>query len=189
MANRPAIPKGIREEVLGEYSHLCAVCAKANPQLHHIDEDNTNNDPLNLLPLCPNHHLSDQHNPTRKIPIPKLQMFWKYKDPFILIPQFDPVYKRQRFLDQISDIDEEDFHYVSSAFDELIEFVRALAMGDFYANQISSRFSTMLGLMNQQMPHNPLRAYHQAFIGTREEIKELLVELTRYQPWPSPKLD
>ena len=35
------MPKAVKEDVLAEYSHLCAVCARPNPQLHHIDEDNT----------------------------------------------------------------------------------------------------------------------------------------------------
>jgi len=25
-------------------------------EAHHLDEDKTNNDPSNLIPLCPNHH-------------------------------------------------------------------------------------------------------------------------------------
>ncbi len=87
---RKQIPKPIREAVLDEYNHRCAVCGGDRPQIHHIDEDHDNNDPMNLIPLCPNNHLNDQHNPTRKIPIPILSLFRKYKDPAILKPQFKP---------------------------------------------------------------------------------------------------
>lgn len=35
----------------------CIVCGESNiVEAHHLDEDKTNNDPSNLIPLCPNHH-------------------------------------------------------------------------------------------------------------------------------------
>jgi predicted nucleic acid-binding Zn ribbon protein len=35
----------------------CVVCGESNiVEAHHLDEDKTNNDPSNLIPLCPNHH-------------------------------------------------------------------------------------------------------------------------------------
>ena len=35
----------------------CVVCGEQNiVEVHHLDEDRTNNDPSNLIPLCPNHH-------------------------------------------------------------------------------------------------------------------------------------
>jgi hypothetical protein len=81
---RIAIPKQIREQVLVEFNHRCAVCGADRPQVHHIDEDPSNNEPLNLLPLCPNCHLIDQHNPTGGMEIPKLLLFRRFKDPAIL---------------------------------------------------------------------------------------------------------
>ena len=59
-SKRPGVPKTVKEAVLKEYNHLCSICGAPRPQVHHIDEDNANNDPLNLLPLCPNHHLRPQ---------------------------------------------------------------------------------------------------------------------------------
>jgi len=61
---RLSIPKAISEQVLKEYRHKCAVCGRHDPQLHHIDEDPSNNDPANLMPLCPNCHIQDIHAPT-----------------------------------------------------------------------------------------------------------------------------
>jgi hypothetical protein len=52
MKTRVSIPKPIRDRVLKEYHHRCAIRGEDNPQLHHIDEDPSNNDPLNLIPLC-----------------------------------------------------------------------------------------------------------------------------------------
>jgi hypothetical protein len=94
---RPKIPAPIREQVLKEYNHLCAVCGEVNPQLHHIDEDPSNNNPMNLIPLCPNDHLIDVHNPTQPIEPGKLRLLRKYKDPTVLTPQFHPLFVRKNF--------------------------------------------------------------------------------------------
>ena len=66
--------------------------------MHHIDENPSNNDPLNLLPLCPNCHLSDQHRPTERIPKGVPSLFRQYKDPTILSPAFCPPYQRLEYL-------------------------------------------------------------------------------------------
>jgi predicted nucleic acid-binding Zn ribbon protein len=35
----------------------CVVCGEDNiVEVHHLDEDRDNNDPSNLIPLCPTHH-------------------------------------------------------------------------------------------------------------------------------------
>ena len=35
----------------------CVVCKESNiVEVHHLDEDHTNNNPTNLIPLCPTHH-------------------------------------------------------------------------------------------------------------------------------------
>jgi|GEM_PF-1141792 Predicted restriction endonuclease len=102
-----------RRLVLDEYDNCCSVCGRSGNGLrgrglhcHHIDEDTENNDPMNLLPLCPNCHLMDTHNPTRFIEAEILRLFRQYKDPAILTPQFRPIFKRMRFLDDIPDYSE-----------------------------------------------------------------------------------
>lgn len=94
----PKIPKNIKETVLKEYRHKCAICGRADPHLHHIDENTQNNSSDNLLPLCPNCHLQDIHDPTSQPDPGKLYLFRKYKDPLIIDPRFHPIYKRSRFL-------------------------------------------------------------------------------------------
>ncbi len=64
---RVSIPKAVRDKILAEFNHRCAVCGADRPHIDHIDEDPSNNEPMNLLPLCPNCHLTDKHNPTSKI--------------------------------------------------------------------------------------------------------------------------
>lgn len=35
----------------------CVICGEQNiVEVHHLDENNKNNSPTNLVPLCPNHH-------------------------------------------------------------------------------------------------------------------------------------
>src|SRR5256885_12038233 len=98
---RIAIPRDMRDKVLKEFHHKCAICGEADPQLHHIDENPSNNDQMNLIPLCPKCHLSDQHNPTKSIETDKLRLFRQFKDLAILKPQFHPLFIRLRFLNAI----------------------------------------------------------------------------------------
>lgn len=42
---------------LQHYDHKCVICGFDKiVAIHHIDENKKNNDPKNLIPLCPNHH-------------------------------------------------------------------------------------------------------------------------------------
>ena len=188
---REAIPKGVREQVLDEYKHRCAICNGDRPQLHHVDENPSNNNIVNLIPLCPNCHLRDQHNPTAGIDIGRLELFRKYKDPIILSSQFYPLYKRFMYFYNIKD------DSISEVLDkqakELIGFVGALKMGDFYGKQLEGLIvSPARGLALKFGEPNAV------FTGrleehSREHIAELrrnvgsaeslLIELLRYQDW------
>src|SRR5579883_3474314 len=98
MKTRKGIPRATRENLLKEFSHKCSMCGASNPQIHHLDENPSNNSILNLLPLCPNCHLSDQHNPTTRRPYALLSLFRRHKSPVILSPQFQVVFERMNFL-------------------------------------------------------------------------------------------
>src|SRR5258708_3400137 len=95
-------PGATGEAVLKEFNYRCAVCGEDRPHLHHIDEDPSNQDSLNLLPLCPNCHLTDQHNPTARRDPRLLRLFRVHKDPTILSPQFFPLFERLLFLDDLT---------------------------------------------------------------------------------------
>lgn len=137
---RPAIPKEVRDEVMNEYNHLCSICGEKCPQLHHIDENRDNNDPLNLLPLCPSHHLTDQHNPTSKIEIGILQLFRRYKDPTILGPQFEPLYRRLTFVEALARDENglEEPEVLRDNMRRLLSFVSKLSMGSYYIEEIAA---------------------------------------------------
>lgn len=172
--------------MLNEFNHQCAVCGAAKPQLHHIDEDPSNNDPLNLIPLCPNHHLTVQHNPTVALDAGILRLFREFKDPAILAPQFQPIYSRLRFLflaetDPVSVDPRRQFR-------ELIEFVSALHMGISYAKQIRAG----LTLKSSPVPLSPAEKAKmdeencRRLAEDRGRIVKLLVEILRFQDWAPP---
>lgn len=46
-----------RTIALQQWEHKCAICGFDKiVAIHHIDENHDNNNPHNLIPLCPNHH-------------------------------------------------------------------------------------------------------------------------------------
>lgn len=190
---RESIPKKLRDTLLDEYDHRCAVCGGDRPHVHHIDEDATHNELSNLLPLCPNCHLRDQHNPTRKIDIPKLQIFRKFKDPAVLKPQFHPIYLRQTFLDTIIPGDSS-VGEIELLAKELIEFVHVLEMGEFYGKRLKELVGPLQNVFIMSLnagpdPHyekqrrHANQNYREKLISNREPAKALLVELLRYQSW------
>lgn len=149
--------------------------------------------PENLLPLCPNCHLTDQHDPTRRIPTGKLQLFRRYKDPAVLSPQFHPLFTRLQFLSGI-EVDDSPTSSLEKAADELVEFVNVLETGSFYAQEIRKltkppfRVSAFV-LLDGSDPESERRfrrenrEYREQLADGRERVVELVIELLRYQPW------
>lgn len=187
------VPKKIRDAVMGEFHHLCAICSTSNPQLHHIDEDPANNVPENLLPLCPNCHHLDHHDPTSPVDPRKLRLFRRYKDPLILSPQFEPLFGRFEFL---LNLDEADFdeNVAQEQADELIRFISELEMGSFYGKKMEELLEkpmSMPGFISLNTPDHVLRQWAEAgrkkyfdqLTVAVEQVLELAVELLRYQPW------
>lgn len=192
MSVRRTIPRAVRDQVLAEYRHRCSICGADRPQVHHIDENPENNAPLNLLPLCPNCHLTDQHNPTQLIDPLKLSLFRRYKDPAILLPQFQPIFARFVFLLSLSD--SSDPWALEANSKELVEFISAFEMGEFYAKRIDAllKMSPVLGFiaLNSLLPYEDdpqyqkgVAAYRQQLAGAKDQVIALCVELLRYQRW------
>jgi hypothetical protein len=193
MSSRPAIPKPDRDRVLSEYRHRCAICGGDKPQLHHIDHDPRNNGLMNLIPLCPNDHLSDQHDPTRGLDPRLLSLFRRYKDPAILKPQFHPIFVRCLFLGDLQSSTNPD--EVEARSEELVEFVASLEMGDFYAKQLGRllRKPRHAGfwvpgdpesdkrLVSQSKKHD--QEYIEQCMTNRGHAESLLVEILRFQKW------
>ncbi len=192
MLQRRTIPKAIREQVLKEYKHRCAICGKDHPQLHHIDEDPSNNDSLNLIPLRPNCHLTGQHNPHEALDRGKLQFFRIHKHPLILKPQFHPLFTRLAFLDVATS---EEFSKLTAAADELIRLVSMHHMGEFYAQQLRALLAirdtpghTDLGDINSIRARDARRAadrerHRQRLVRNKERVHHLVVEMLAYQQW------
>ena len=188
---RTTIPKTITDQVLREFRHKCAICGRHEPQLHHIDENPSNNKVENLLPLCPNCHLQDSHDPTAPPDLFKIQLFRRTKDPLVLDPRFHPIWTRLRFLR------ENDAERVESwqwSCNNLCEFIKALKMGQYYANLIMAIFRDpydhyvvhqhKLGNKVSKVDirgNSELQSTVCAYRATA--IEEICVEMLRYQEW------
>lgn len=189
---RTSIPKAVSDAVLKEFNHRCAWCGGDRPQLHHIDENAENHLPLNLLPLCPNHHLTDQHNPTRRIEPGRLRLFREHKDPTILKPQFEALYRR---LNALVDFRSSDYAELRASAVDLCEFIAHLNMGGYYSEKIAQLIVppgphlhelTPRGVLPhlQDFPNVTLNQFSSWLSGNHFEIVRLIVELLRFQDWP-----
>jgi hypothetical protein len=189
---RPAIPGKVREAVLREFNHLCALCGDVKPHLHHIDEDPSNNDPENLLPLCPNHHIIDQHNPTARVHPVKLRLFRRHKDPVILGPQFEPLFRRFAFVLTLGD--DAPFQGTVAQIHDLGRFTKVLKMGDYYSTcivellqWIDAPLTTGEVLYAREEAEEHRRSTLVATVRRNaEKIESLVVEMIRYQDWQPP---
>ena len=190
---RARTPKKVREQVLKKFRHRCAICGGERPQLHHIDEDPANNDPLNLIPLCPNCHILDQHDPTAETDQGKLRLLRKFRDPAILKPQFHPLFIRLRFLDEIED--DKVIIELEKHAKELIDFVANLEMGKFYSKQIGELIKrpiygsiTSIGdyvsvaREGERSIREP-QEYREILRSNRNAVLALVIELLRFQMW------
>lgn len=180
---RVAIPPNIREEVKKEFNYRCAICGADRPQIHHIDENPSNNDPLNLIPLCPNCHLIDHHNPTTPIEVEKIKLFRKFKDPTILTPQFHPLFKRMQFLGRALNMEFILFDFRKHQ-GELVSFINVLKMGKFFGPEIKKAIDQFYKhlIMDFELKKDELD-YQQKLDENLDRIYELVIELLRYQPW------
>ena len=184
---RAPLPKALREKVLLEFNHRCAICGRERPQVHHIDENPENNDLPNLLPLCPNHHLSDQHDPTRRLDPLLLSLFRQHKDPQILSARFEPVFRRLRPL--LIAKSSSTFRELADAASDLSSFIGRFAMGDYYFGQLRMLLDWEgASGCNTENEAAVLEVHRQRFISRIQAnlpaAIRLLVEQLRYQEWP-----
>lgn len=125
MSKRPTIPQAVRREILIEASYRCAVprCLTALAiDVHHIDENSFNNEPSNLIALCPTCH-SAFHRKTYSV---EAIRFWK-----LMLQQLNAAYDRNtiNLLLMLSDFDlRSGFRYEVTG-DGLIAFSPLIASG------------------------------------------------------------
>jgi hypothetical protein len=195
MKKRVAIPEKLKNKILKEYHYKCAICGVTDPQLHHIDEDPSNNDPKNIIPLCPNCHLIDLHNPTEPMDPRKLSLFRTYKDPTILSPQFHPLFKRIMFL--LNFESDKKIEGIDDEIRDLVGFISLLEMGAYYSQKIHKMLERHTGpnffvtAADYGQEHLPSESesialddfYVEQLTQEIPKVVELTVELLRFQPW------
>jgi len=186
---RVSIPKHVSDQVLKEYRHKCAICGRSEPQLHHLDEDPSNNDPMNLLPLCPNCHLQDTHDPTGPPDPRKLKLFRRFKDPAILDPRFHTIFRRMIFLREV-EREKPTRESYRIRVNELINFIEQFQMGAFYKEKILSLLNFpsryyQLNLVQQgsSLSESDPGFSEEAYGYALDQVELLIVEILRYQSW------
>ena len=186
---RTEIPKTTRAKVLREFSHLCAACARRDPELHHIDGDHNNHDPLNLIPLCSNDHRTEAHNPTQPIKPGIYTLLRIYHDPTVLDPRFQPLFHRIESLR--NDLKNKDYDAISQSLETLCRFVGALEMGAFFSQEIARTpdfvFETDEEFVTDIAQHfkagTPTMNFALQPDARINRIECLIMEALRYQNW------
>jgi hypothetical protein len=170
---RTPILKKTKEAILKEYHHKCAF-GHANPpqpELHHIDGNPSNNDSLNLLPLCPN-----CHSYISKFDPRILLLFRKYKKNEILATEFKPLFNKVALISELSDDDY--FSYCFALGKDLVAFVSTLKNGKYYAPKINK----LIRAAPEPDPETP-EEWKASLKQRRENIMELIAELLTFQNW------
>jgi len=191
--SRKSIPKAVKEKVLKEYNYRCAICGNNRPQLHHIDENPENNIEFNLIPLCPNCHLTDQHNSTQPFDPDLLSLFRRFKDPLILKPQFHPIFLRLRFLYNLDEYSKA--LELDEKAEELVEFIGEMKMGSFYSKRLAELvrmhyIAMPILLGNEESERFAAESFAKSQVdylnqlnNVQEKVEALVVEILKYQDW------
>jgi len=203
--SRKSIPQNIVNQVMKEFSSICAMCDKTDPQLHHIDEEPSNNDPQNLIPLCTDCHLIKIH---KKSIYPReiIKLFRVHKSKLILSVKFLPIYKRMKFL-LVSDINSYDSKELRDEYDDLISFISAMKMGDIYSKRIKDilffpaeycvavvhyqpdpDYDRLVGTSRSYPSESStkgssLKEFKKMYQENNDKIIELIIEQLVYQDW------
>jgi len=174
------------------------MCGADRPHLHHIDENHDNNAPENLIPLCPNHHLIDQHDATNKLPGPLLAFFRVHKHRRILAPQFRSVFSRMAFLEEQVEPTPEAIKLLRRQVEELVEFVRHMEHGEFFSKRLAALlkypggpYAVVIGDPESERRFDSTiaenrRTFLAQVAANRDQVVRLVVEALDWQQWPDP---
>ena len=128
----------------------------------------------------------DTDNPTRKIETGRLRLFREWKDPAILSPQFEPLFRRLVLLQHSSGDTEE----VCGQAEDFCNFVRSLRMGRYYANRFHELIKPPLLFVLTEEAKRQSEQYRiegaqliNRLNDCYAELVRLSVELLRYQDW------
>ncbi len=115
-----------------------------------------------------------------------MKLFREYKDPTILVAQFQPLYKRLVFLFEVSD-DSKDEQLVRDS-GQLIKFVSFLEMGKFYSDELRELISALPRVfVDGTPPQQYERLFREQLERNRTKALDLVIELLRYQNWNDEK--
>jgi hypothetical protein len=121
----------------------------------------------------------------------KLSFFRRYKHRHILKPQFNPIFRRMAFFDAITDADTVEI--LESSANELVNLIRNLAMGQFYASELEKLLKPPPGAYfgvigtaeadarRREFLRERERKYRDQLPRNRQNVERLIVEMLDYQ--------
>jgi hypothetical protein len=122
----------------------------------------------------------------------RVVLFRRFKDPAILSPQFEPLYCRLGFLDELN-VETTELDLLENSASELIDFVSALHMGGFYSERLRellgpvAHVTVVTSATTDAEIRQWRREHHLEYIDRlaagRDEALRLCTELLRYQEW------
>lgn len=158
---RRKIPKAVVDKVKQEFHHRCALCRADYCEVHHIDEDPSNNDPDNLIPLCPNCHHGRVHGRGgHRIDAGALRRYRTIGNRFVATPAYDLLLRRTAYITS-EQFHEMDWQQIDHAYQDLRSFVADLRFGKYFVEKLDR-------LMR---PASPPNLVHATIIGPGHDVK------------------
>ena len=134
---RKEIPAALATSVKTEFGNRCAMCREPYVTIHHIDENPSNNNRQNLIPLCPNCHHGRVHGyGGNKIDRRALELYRELGTRFAATGAYNLLLKRSAYITS-GMFEQLDSDQLSNALDDLLSFVRGLKFGPHFEKKLS----------------------------------------------------
>lgn len=206
---RKAVPQRLQSAITKEFNNVCATCGEsAGTQVHHIDENPGNNDPLNLIPLCPTCHDIRIHGPSSQVTREMLRIFRAHKDLALLTPNFRSVQDRMAFFEapeKFAKAAADEMWTLADAMEDFCAFIQMQPKGEYYARRLRTllKAEEPAGVLDLKLgvqyydsePEDRAKEVEAEAVeanirvvknlnAVRSEVERLVVEFVRFQDWP-----
>lgn len=186
---RTAVRKDMRDKVLVEFNHRCVCCDAPYYNIHHIDEDPSNNAEDNLIILCPNCHQGRVHGNSIMITPEQLKMYKRMKSKSVFKPIYSAIKSRIKFI-ETDEYERLTYDEITTKLDDLIKFIGTLNQGVYYEQELKRCLSrepricftdTPISIRQQQTQEIENR-YKKKIKDKKEGILKLVLECIEVQP-------
>lgn len=179
----------MKDKILVEFNHSCVCCGALFHEVHHIDEDPSNNAEDNLIVLCPNCHQGKVHGKSIKITPEQLRLYKTTKNKGVFKPVYNAIRKRITFVekDEYENLTSDE---ISTKVKDLIGFINTLKQGEYYAQKLKSYLCSSPAVWIIPSPDSVVNEQRKEFLeehrkrirDKKEEILRLVLECAEVQP-------